>query len=96
VIIRLMGEGQYEVDHALLEELNVIDAAAAAALEAGNEPALHEHLEALTLLVRRSGQRLEPTRLCESDLIVPPADLSLAEGRELFSAAGLIPDLPVY
>ena len=94
MIIRLMGEGQYDVDNALLGELNFIDAAASAALEAGNEPALHEHLEALALVVRRSGQRLDPNRLCESDLIVPPADLSLAEGRELFSAEGLIPDLP--
>lgn len=78
-----------------LEELNVIDAAAATALEEGNEPALHEHLGALTLLVRRSGERLDASRLCKSDPIVLPSDLSLAEARELFSAEGLISDLPV-
>lgn len=94
MIIRLMSEGQYEVDHSLLEELNRIDDDATRAIETGNEAALREHLEALALLVRTSGERLDPSLLCESDLIVPPSDLSLAEAREMFSGEGLIPDLP--
>ena len=32
--------------------------------------------------------------LSESDLIIPPSDLSLEEAKELFSGEGLIPDLP--
>lgn len=94
MIVRLMGEGQYEVDDALLEQLNDVDDAAVSSIEAGDEVAFREHLEELVLLVRASGEPLDPGRLCASDLIVPPSDLSLAEARALFSDEGLIPGLP--
>ena len=94
MIVRLMGAGQYQVDDALLEQLNGVDDAAARALEAGDEAALREQLGELVRLVRVSGEPLDPSRLCASDLIVPPSDLSLAEAKELFSDEGLIPDLP--
>ena len=94
MIVRLMGEGQYRVDDALVERLNVIDAAAVRAVEAGDEDALRERLEELARAVREAGERLDDADLSVSDLIVPPDDLSLKEAQELFSGEGLIPDLP--
>lgn len=94
MIVRLMGEGQYRIDDALLGELNELDDAAVRALEAGDEDGFRRAVEALAARVRESGERLADEELEGSDLMVPPSDLSLDEGRELFSGEGLIPDLP--
>jgi hypothetical protein len=95
VIVRLMGEGQYRVDDALLARLNELDEAVARAVEANDEAALWQGLAALAEAVRENGERLADDDLQPSDAIVPPEDLSLEEARELLTGEGLIPDLPV-
>jgi hypothetical protein len=95
MIVRIMGEGQWRVDDADAAALNELDAAAEAALEAGNEDDFRAKLRELAQLVRDRGSRLDDADLSASDGIVPPDDLSLEEARELFSGDGLIPDLPV-
>jgi hypothetical protein len=94
VIVRLMGEGQYHTPEELRAELNRLDGEAAGAVEAGDETKVRELLERMSQAVRDGGERLEDADLSASDLIIPPADLSLEEARELFSGEGLIPDLP--
>jgi hypothetical protein len=95
VIVRLMGEGQYRVDDGLLPQLNELDERAQAALEADDEPALDDVLNAMWQLVRDRGEPLPDEDLSASDLIIPPSDLTLEETRQLFTEEGLIPDLPV-
>jgi hypothetical protein len=94
VIVRLMGEGQYRVDDSLRERLNELDDQAMAALEASNEVDLDQKLEQMFALVRAEGEPLADDDLSPSDVIIPPADLTLEETRELVSDDGLIPDLP--
>ena len=94
MIVRLMGEGQYRVDDALLERLNALDDEATAALEASNETELDRRLEEMFALVRSKGEPLADDDLSASDVIIPPADLTLEETRQLVSHEGLIPDLP--
>jgi hypothetical protein len=94
VIVRLMGEGQFRVDDSLQERLNELDDQAMAALEASNEADLDQKLEQMFALVRAEGERLPDDDLSASDVIIPPADLTLEETRELVSHEGLIPDLP--
>ena len=94
MIVRLMGEGQYRVDDSLRERLNQLDDQAMAALEASNEVDLDQRLEQMFALVRAEGEPLPDDDLSASDVIIPPADLTLAETRELVSHEGLIPDLP--
>jgi hypothetical protein len=94
VIVRLMGEGQYRVDDSLRERLNQLDDQAMAALEASNEVDLDQRLEQMFALVRAEGEPLPDDDLSTSDVIIPPADLTLEETRELVSHDGLIPDLP--
>jgi PspA-Associated protein len=95
MIVRVMGEGQFEVADGLQARLNDIDEQASAAVERGDEPELQRRLGELAQLVLAEGQRLPSSNLAPSDLIVPPSDLTLDEARELFSGEGLIPDLPV-
>ena len=94
MIIRLMGEGQYQVDDGLREQLNELDDRAQAALDAEDEPALDGVLDEMWQAVRQRGERLPDEDLSASHLIIPPSDLTLEETRRLFSEEGLIPDLP--
>jgi hypothetical protein len=95
MIVRLMGEGQYRIDDALLSQLNELDEQAQAAMDAEDEPALDDKLDQMWQLVRDRGELLSDDELSASDLIIPPSDLTLEETRKLFSDEGLIPDLPV-
>jgi hypothetical protein len=94
VIVRLMGEAQYDVDDEVAKGLNELDEQAAQALQAGDEEGLRELLRRMSEQVRTNGARLPDEDLSASEGIVPPDDLSLAEARELFDGEGLIPDLP--
>jgi hypothetical protein len=94
VIVRLMGEGQYRIDDSLHERLNELDEKAVEALERNDEAALDGYLEQMAGLVRSEGQELPLDDLHPSDLLIPPADLTLEETRQLFSDDGLISDLP--
>jgi hypothetical protein len=94
MIVRLMGEAQYRVDDALTGRLEEIDEAAAAAAESGDASALAARLAELHSIVQAEGEQLDHAELVPSDLIVPPADLSLDEARRLLAEEGLIPDLP--
>ena len=95
MIVRLMGEGQYRVDDGLRERLNALDESAIGALEREDEVELDQTLEQMWELVRSQGEQLPEDDLSPSDALIPPADLTLEETRELFEGEGLIPDLPV-
>jgi len=94
MIVRLLTEGQYEVSADLQNRLNELDDRAMEALEREDEPELDAQLEEMWRLVRAEGERLADDDLRPSEVVIPPADLTLAETRELFSEEGLIPDLP--
>ena len=94
MIVRLMGEGQFELDEEACARLNELDDRAIAALEAGDAETFRARLGELAQAVRDQGTPLDDADLHPSDVIVPPDDLSLDEARELFSGEGLIPDLP--
>ena len=94
MIGRLMGEGQYRIDDSLREKLNALDDEAMAALEANDEERLDAKLQEMWDLVQTGGEPLPDDELVPSDILIPPADLTLEETRELFQDEGLIPDLP--
>lgn len=94
MIVRLMGEGQWLVDDDLGTRIEELDTDTETAVRDGNEQAVQAALRAIHELVRASGERLDHEHLGASDLVVPPADLSLDEARELLHGEGLIPDLP--
>ncbi len=95
MIVRLMGEGQYEVDDEVAKGLNDLDEQAGEAVETGDEEQLRTLLRRMADAVRTNGARVPDDDLSASEAIVPPDDLSLDEARRLFEDEGLIPDLPV-
>jgi hypothetical protein len=94
VIVRLMGEGQYRIDDGLRERLNELDGRAGEAMEREDEEELDARLQEMWDLVQAEGDPLPAEDLTPSDVLIPPADLTLEETRELFGESGLIPDLP--
>ena len=94
MIVRLMGEGQYRVDDAVIERLNELDDRAQAAADAEDEPTLDRILDEMAALVRSQGEAMPDDDLSSSDFVIPPSDLTLEETKRLMSQEGFIPDLP--
>jgi hypothetical protein len=91
VIVRILGEGQLEVADSALDELNELDARLESAVEGGDEAGFSAALAALLGRVREIGTPAEPDTLAPSALILPQADATMADVRELLSDDGLIP-----
>ena len=92
MIVRISTEGQYEVPDDVYEQLNELDNATVAAVEADDEAQFTSTFGQLIELVRSRGTRLSDDDLHESALILPPPDLTLAEAEEQFTGEGLLPD----
>ena len=91
MIVRILGEGQYDLPEPALARLNELDAALEAAVEAGDEAAFAAALVALHDGVRSIGAAHDPDSLDESDLILPPADATIDQVRQMLNDDGLIP-----
>jgi len=58
MIVRILGEGQFEVDDTATDELNILDAKLEAAVNAGDEKAFRSALERLVSRIRALGTPL--------------------------------------
>jgi len=94
VIVRISGEGQFELDEAHNARLDELDDLAVAAVEAGDTAGFRERFDALLAFVRSESAPVAGDDLRPSDIILPPADLSFDEAGEDFSGEGLVPDPP--
>ena len=75
-----------------VDRLNELDNERGDAVESGDEERFHEAFESLLELIRSDGKPVADDVLEESDVILPPPDLTFAEAGEQFSGEGLIPD----
>ncbi|MFJ8002754.1 PspA-associated protein PspAA [Streptomyces fagopyri] len=91
MIVRIMGEGQVRLDDGHLTELNKLDDELLAEVEGGDEAGFRRTLTALLDAVHRLGAPLPDDALEPSGLILPSADATLAEVREMLDDEGLIP-----
>ena len=91
MIVRILGEGQYDLANDALVALNGLDEQIETAIAAGDEEMFRTALLGLLAAVRSSGTHHAEDSLDESDLILPPPDATLDEVRELLNEDGLIP-----
>ena len=91
MILRILGEGQLEVSDESMLELNELDEALIHAVEKGDEAVFHTTLANLVDRVRKVGHPVPPDHLGPSELILPGADATLDEVRQLLTDEGLIP-----
>ena len=91
MIVRILGEGQWEVADGHVDALNALDAEVETAIEADDQTTFTQSLEQLLNAIRTAGEPLPDDSLVDSDLILPPADATLEEVRELLGDDGMIP-----
>jgi hypothetical protein len=91
MIVRILGEGQYDLEEHALDALNGLDTQIESAINDGDEEMFRTALLGLLAAVRSSGTHHPEDSLDESDLILPPPDATLEEVRELLGDEGLIP-----
>ena len=92
MIVRIATENQYRIADDAADRLNELDNDAVAAVEAGDEARFQELFESMLDYVREEGEILDGDDLEESDIILPPPDLTFAEAQTEFTGEGLIPD----
>ena len=91
MIVRILGEGQLNLEHAALDELNKLDDELLSAVRDGDEAKFRAAMDTLLARVRELGTPLPVEEIKPSDFILPSAHSSLDEVRDLLSSDGLIP-----
>jgi hypothetical protein len=92
MIVRIMGQGQYEVDESLVNQLNAIDNRIVGHVSRDDQNGFRKDLAKLISLVKGKGDRLDPVKIIQSEIIIPPEDLTFEEAKRIFSGHGLIED----
>jgi hypothetical protein len=92
VIVRIINEDQYRLPDGDAERLNELDNRAVAAVEAGDETGFQELWAQMLALVETDGEVVPDDELVESQVILPPRDITFAEAQGEFTGDGLIPD----
>jgi hypothetical protein len=91
MIIRILGEGQFDVDDGHLDRLNELDTCLQVAADAGDADAFTPALRGLIDEVHRLGTPVPQEVLTTSDLVLPAAGAGLNQVRALLGDEGLIP-----
>jgi hypothetical protein len=92
VIVRVSGEGQFRLPDEDSERLNELDNRAVSAVEEGDETGFKELWSQMLELVSSDGNQIGEEELVESDVIMPPRDITFEEACGEFTGEGLIPD----
>ena len=90
MIVRILGEGQFNLPGAVIDDLNEIDNRMVEAVAAEDEVQFQSLLDEMFRLVRDRGEPLPLDQLVESDLILPETDLTLDEAQHIFIGDGLL------
>lgn len=92
MIIRILGEGQFEIPQAAMDDLNALDDSLTAAIDSDDEAAFHSGLVQLLAAIHEKGAASPDDYLGPSDLVLPGEDATVDEVRHLLTDEGLIPD----
>jgi hypothetical protein len=92
MIVRISGEGQFRVPDGDAPRLNELDNRAVSAVEQGDETGFRELWTQMLEIVANDGEPVPDDELVESEVILPPRDITLEEARAEFTGDGLIPD----
>lgn len=85
MIVRILGEGQFEVGDDAVARLSALDSELDAAIQADQEAAFRATLDASVRLIRESGTRVPDDAIVTADVILPFSDATLAEVRQLLA-----------
>lgn len=86
MIVRILGEAQYEVSQEDAEALEVLDRSLATAIDGGDEAGFEEALAQMHEMVRSVGTEVSAETIVPSTLTLPHPGSSLAEVRDLLAS----------
>ena len=92
MIVRIASEGQFRLADDVQTRLNELDNEAVTAVEQGDEARFHELFDQMIALVEEDGEPVADDELVESDVIIPPKDLTFEEAKGEFTGEGIVPD----
>ena len=90
MIVRIATEGQYRFPEALLDRLNELDHHIVEAVARQDEAEFHKLYAEMVSLVKKEGEPVPHDQIMESEIILPPPDMTLKEARDLFAHPDLI------
>jgi hypothetical protein len=91
MIVRILNEGQYVLPSLYYDDIHRIDNEIVEIIARNDEKSFNKAYAELIDMVRKYGTPLDPNILHDSNLILPPADLSLKEAKRIFVGKELIP-----
>jgi hypothetical protein len=91
MIVRILGEGQFDVPDSAVDTLNELDDRLIKAVDENDPTAFASALTELLTAVKTHATPHPPDALDPSDCVLPPSDASIEEVRALLSGEGLIP-----
>ncbi len=94
MIVRVSGEGQYELDESEAKQLDQRDRSLVDAINAGDMQRFRTELADTIRFVEESGSPVPDDRVVPSEVIIPPRDIDLDEARQFFTDEGLMKPLP--
>jgi hypothetical protein len=89
VIVRILGEGQYQVSQETAARLEELDTELEAAIEANDDAAFKAALGASVDVVRAGGTPVPADSLHTAEIILPSSDADVAEVLKLLSEGQL-------
>lgn len=90
MIVRIQGEGQYELADGSEADLQSQDQTLFDAMNRDDVPRFQSALKSIVSYVQSKGARLSDERLVGSDVILPSPDTSLEEAKRLFTDEGYL------
>jgi hypothetical protein len=91
MIVRILGDGQYDLPDSALDDINQLDAALEQSVQGDDEIGFRGALAGLLSAIRDKGSRVPDDSLEPSDAIVPGDDAHADEVRQLLTEEGIIP-----
>ena len=92
MIIRLMGYGQYQLEEKYLDNLNRIDNQLVTIVQNNDQENFQKTYPKLIQYVQKHATPLPDDEIHESQIIIPPDDLTLEEAKKIFTGEGILED----
>jgi hypothetical protein len=92
--VRVMGQGQFRVNHRTANRINDIDNSIVETIKRiiADEKEFKKKLRHMLSLVLKEGQELSNTEIIKSDMILPSNDISVEEAKNVFKGQGVVPE----
>ena len=91
MIIRILNDNQYIMPSIYYDDINKIDHEIVSLIAHGDKKGFKQKYSELIAIIHKNGKPMDPKLIKESDIIVPPVDLTYEEAKKIFVGDGIIP-----